>query len=65
MFLRNSDELYDLHNDYPLAGEKIKVTEEMLTKYELQIIEGINFPLGKTKTLILAIKGNTNSALKT
>ena len=26
-------ELHDLHNDYPLAAEKIKVTEDMLSKY--------------------------------
>ena len=26
-----TDELHDFHNDYPLAGEKIKVTEEMLS----------------------------------
>ena len=33
------DELHDLHNDYPLEGEKIKVTEEMLPEYQLQIIK--------------------------
>ena len=26
-------ELHDLHNDYPLAAEKIKATEDMLSKY--------------------------------
>ena len=33
------DELHDLHNDYPLEGGKIKVTEEMLSEYQLQIIK--------------------------
>ena len=26
-------ELHELHNDYPLAVEKIKVTKEMLSPY--------------------------------
>ena len=26
-------ELHELHNDYPLAAEKIKVTKEMLSPY--------------------------------
>ena len=42
-------ELYGLHNDYPLLGEKIKVTEEMLSEYQLQIIEDSNFSIGKNK----------------
>ena len=46
------DELDDLHNNYPLAGEKIKVTEEMLSKYQLQIIEDYVFFLGKNKKCI-------------
>ena len=41
-----------MRNDYPLAGEKIKVTEEMFSKYQLQIIEDNNFSLGKNKKLI-------------
>ena len=26
-------ELHDLHNDYPLAPEKLEITENMLSKY--------------------------------
>ena len=47
------DELHDLHNDYPLLGEKIKVTKEMLFEYQLQTIENNNFPLVKIKNLFL------------
>ena len=47
------DELHNLHNDYPLAGEKIKVTKEMLSEYQLQIIEDNNSSHGENKTLIL------------
>ena len=43
------DELNYLHNDYPLAGEKIKVKKEILSDYQLQIIEHNNFFLVKTK----------------
>ena len=45
------DELHNLYNDYPLAGKKIKVTEEMLSEYQLQIIED-KFSLCKNKNLI-------------
>ena len=50
------DELYDLHNDYPLAGENIKV----------QIIEDTAFCLSKNKKLILVLgnRRNTYSIIK-
>ena len=44
--------MHNLHNDYPLAGEKIKVTKEMLSEYQLQIIEDNNSSHGENKTLI-------------
>ena len=31
--LEFSDELHELHNDYPLAPEKLAVTNDMLSKY--------------------------------
>lgn len=45
------DKLHDLHNDYPLAGEKIKATGNMLSKHQSQIIEDNTFFLGKNKNL--------------
>lgn len=33
VYLDYPDELNDLHNDYHLFGEKIKVAKEMLSKY--------------------------------
>ena len=53
------DELNDLHNDYPLVGKKIKVKKEMLSDYQLQIIEHNNFFLGKNKKLFPNL-GNKN-----
>ena len=44
--------MHNLHNDYPLAGEKIKVTKEMLSEYQLQIIEDNNSSHGENKALI-------------
>ena len=31
--LEYPEELHELHNDYPLAAEKMKVTKEMLSPY--------------------------------
>ena len=45
------DELHNLENDYPLAVEKIEVTQEILPKYQLKIKKDNNFPLGSNKKL--------------
>ena len=62
------DKLHNFYDDYHLAGEKIKVTEEMFSKFQLQIIKGnyISFFLVKTKNLFLiqAIKEQTDSTIK-
>ena len=47
-----SDQLHDLQNGYPLAGKKIKITEEILPEYQLQITE-VTFVLVKIKCLFL------------
>ena len=39
-------------NYYPLAPEKVKVTKETLSKYQLKIIEDNIFYLGKNGKLI-------------
>ena len=46
------DELHDFHNGYQLVGEKIKVTEEMLSKYPLQSTEVKDVSFCKNKKLI-------------
>ena len=47
--LEHPSELHDLHNDYPLAPEKLEITQNMLSKYCLNIankygikISGVN-----------------------
>ena len=38
-----------MHNDYCLACEKVKVTEEMLSEYQLQTKKNNNFSFKKKK----------------
>ena len=40
-----------LHNDNPSADEKIKVANGVLSQYQLQVMEGNDFPLGKNEKL--------------
>ena len=45
-------ELHDLHNDYPLAPEKIKVTEDMLSPYCREIAEKFKVKVGLVEKLV-------------
>ena len=45
-------ELHDLHNDYPCAPEKVKVTEDMLSDYCKKIAEKHNISTGLVHKLI-------------
>ena len=45
-------ELHDLHNDYPLAAEKIKVTEDMLSPYCREIAEKFGVKVGLVEKLV-------------
>ena len=44
--------LHDLHNDYPLAPEKVKVADSMLSKYCKNIAEKHNISTGTVHKLI-------------
>ena len=50
--LEYPQELHDLHNDYPLAPEKVKVTKEMLSPYCKSIREKFNISIGQVHKLI-------------
>ena len=50
--LEYSKELHELHNDYPLAAEKIKVTDNMLSKYCKNISDKYNISTGLVSKLI-------------
>ena len=45
-------ELHNLHNDYPLAAEKIKVTNDMLSDYSKKISDKYNISTGLVHKLI-------------
>ena len=45
-------ELHDLHNDYPLGPEKVKVTENMLSNYCKKIAEKYGISVGLVSKLI-------------
>ena len=50
--LEYSKELHDLHNDYPLGAEKVKVTKDMLSDYCRNIAEKYNLSTGSVHKLI-------------
>ena len=45
-------ELHDIHNDYPLAPEKINIPKELLSDYCLEIANAHNITTGKVKELV-------------
>ena len=50
--LEYSKELHDLHNDYPLACEKVKVSKDMLSDYCKKIADKYNISNGLVHKLI-------------
>ena len=45
-------DLHELHNDYPLAPEKVKVSKDMLSEYCNKISEKYKIPFGMVNKLI-------------
>ena len=45
-------ELQELHNDDPLAPDKIGIKREMLADYQLKIADLYNIPIGNVKKLV-------------
>ena len=50
--LEYPEELHDLHNDYPLAPEKVRVTKDMLSEYCQNIAEKYGISTGLVSKLI-------------
>ena len=57
--LKYPDKLHEFHNDYPLAPEKLTVTNDMLSKYCKSIADKYEIRVGDVKTLIPNL-GNKN-----
>ena len=58
--LEYSDKLYELHNDYPLAPEKIAVSSDMLSKYCKKIADKYEIKVGDVKKLIPNLGNKTS-----
>ena len=50
--LEYPEELHDLHNDYPLGPEKVKVTEDILSEYSKRIAKKYGVSVGLVNKLI-------------
>ena len=45
-------ELHDLHSDYPVAPEKMKITHEMLAPYQQNLKEELGYKPTKAEKLV-------------
>ena len=61
--LEYPDELHELHNDYPLAPEKLAVTNDMLSKYCKEIADEYDIKVGDVKKLIPNLRNKTKYVL--
>ena len=50
--LEYSDELHELHNDYPLAPEKLKINHDMLSNYCSNIANDYGIKIGSVNKLV-------------
>ena len=58
--LEYPDELHELHNDYPLAPEKLTVTNDILSNYCKSIADKYEIKVGDIKKLIPNLANKTN-----
>ena len=61
--LEYPEELHDLHNDYPCAPEKIKVTDDMLSDYCREIKNKFKISSGNVNKLIPTLNDKKNYVL--
>ena len=45
-------DLQELHNDYPLASDKIEIKRKMSSNYQLKIVDLYNIPISNVKILV-------------
>ena len=58
--LKYPDKLHELHNDYPLAPEKLAVSSDMLSNYCKKIADKYEIKVGDVKNLIPNLGNKTN-----
>ena len=61
--LEYSDKLHELHNDYPLAPEKLAITNDILSKYCKKIADKYDIKVGDVKKLIRNLRNKTKYVL--
>lgn len=61
--LQYPSNLYNLHNDYPLGAEKMKVTKDMLSPYCKNIQEKYGISIGQVDKLIPTLSDKKNYVL--
>ena len=50
--LKHPSELHDLHNDYPLAPEKLEISQNMFSKYCSDIADEYGIKIGGVNKLV-------------
>ena len=58
--LEYSQDLHDIHNDFPLAPEKINIPKEWLSDYCLKIANAHNITTGTVKKLVPNLMNKNN-----
>ena len=61
--LKNPDELQKLHNDYPLAPEKLAIPYDMLSEYCKKIADEYRIKAGDVKKLLPNLSNKANYAV--
>ena len=56
--------MHDIHNDHPLAPEKINIPKEWLPNYYLKVVNVLNITIGKVKKLVPNLINKNNYVIR-